>query len=112
MCLIFCSISAILNSRFLLALYETNAHLDRGGSAASPSSTLNFGGADREASSELPDFLSSLASPIQSINDNKPELFGPEATPRRLVVAKGEAIDGTVGAKVTETGKSEIGEQV
>lgn len=78
-----CSISSILNSRFLLALYETNSRLERGGSSASSFSTLNFGETDspRAAGSpELPEFLHSLAGPIHSFPDHDPELFDPEPT--------------------------------
>ncbi|KAL1937387.1 hypothetical protein VTO73DRAFT_13793 [Trametes versicolor] len=80
-------ISSILNSRFLLALYETNAYLERGGSSASSFSTLDFGEADPRAtgSPELPAFLNSLAGPIHSFTDHSftdhdPELFDPEST--------------------------------
>ncbi|EIW57019.1 uncharacterized protein TRAVEDRAFT_49830 [Trametes versicolor FP-101664 SS1] len=75
-------ISSILNSRFLLALYETNARLERGGSSASSFSTLDFGEADPRAagSPELPEFLNSLAGPIHSFPDHDPELFDPKPT--------------------------------
>ncbi|KAL1937394.1 hypothetical protein VTO73DRAFT_13800 [Trametes versicolor] len=76
-------ISAILNSRFLLALYETNTHLERGGSSASSFSTLDFGGADSlraAVSPELPEFLNSLPRPIHSLPDHDPEMFDPEPT--------------------------------
>lgn len=72
-----------MNSRFLLALYETNTHLERGGSSASSFSTLNFGEANslRAAMSpELPEFLNSLAGPIHSLPDHDPEMFDPEPT--------------------------------
>lgn len=69
-----------MNSRFLLALYETNTRLERGGSSASSFSTLDFGEADSRAagSPELPDFLRSLAGPIHSFPEHDPELFDPE----------------------------------
>lgn len=70
-----------MNSRFLLALYETNSRLERGGSSASSFSTLNFGETNslRAAGSpELPEFLHSLAGPIHSFPDHDPELFDPE----------------------------------
>ncbi|EIW57015.1 uncharacterized protein TRAVEDRAFT_49824 [Trametes versicolor FP-101664 SS1] len=76
-------ISAILNSRFLLALYETNAHLERGGSSASSFSTLDFGEAPSlraAVSPKLPEFLHSLAGPIHSLPDHDPELFDSEPT--------------------------------
>lgn len=65
----FCSsISSILNSRFLLALHEANAHLERGGTTASSTSALDFGRANPEAmSSELPEFISAIARTIHSI---------------------------------------------
>lgn len=68
----FCSsISSILNSRFLLALHETNAHLERGGTTASSTSALDFGRANEEAmSSELPESISALAGTIHSIPDD------------------------------------------
>ncbi|KAL1937371.1 hypothetical protein VTO73DRAFT_13777 [Trametes versicolor] len=72
-------ISSILNSRFLLALYETNAYLEKGGtSAATTVSTLDFGGANRAGRSELPGYLSSLAGPIHSIPDDDAGLFDSE----------------------------------
>ncbi|EIW57006.1 uncharacterized protein TRAVEDRAFT_49817 [Trametes versicolor FP-101664 SS1] len=74
-------ISSILTSRFLLALYETNAHLQKGGTSASSFSTLDFAGADQPA--ELPEFLMSLGGPIHSIDDDDPELFSLEPTPQR-----------------------------
>lgn len=69
-----------MNSRFLLALYETNARLERGGSSASSFSTLDFGEADPRAagSPELPEILQSLGGPIHSFHDHDPELFDPE----------------------------------
>lgn len=71
-----------MNSRFLLALYETNAHLERGGSSASSFSTLAFGEADPRAagSPELPEFIQSLGGPIHSFPDHDAELFDPEPT--------------------------------
>lgn len=76
--------SSILNCRFLLALYETNARLEQGGSSASSFSTLDFGEADSPratGSPELPEFFQSLGGPIHSFPDQDPELFDPEPTP-------------------------------
>ncbi|EIW57012.1 uncharacterized protein TRAVEDRAFT_49821 [Trametes versicolor FP-101664 SS1] len=98
-------ISSILNSRFLLALYETNARLERGGSSVSSFSTLDFGEADPRAagSPELPEFLHSLASPIHSFPDHDPELFDPEPA----TVQQDPGHEGEVG---TES-KLEVGAQ-
>lgn len=74
-----------MNSRFLLALHETNGRIERGGSFSSSFSTLNFGEADQRAagSPELPEFLHSLGGPILSFPDHDPELFDPETTTRQ-----------------------------
>lgn len=71
----------MLNSRFLLALHETNAHLAQGGTSVS-SMSLDFGVADRAVgSTELPEFLTELAGPIHPAPEYDPELFdaGPES---------------------------------
>ncbi|OJT09213.1 hypothetical protein TRAPUB_14339 [Trametes pubescens] len=81
-------------SRFLLALYETNAHIERGGvtSVASSFTTLDFGEAGRAAgSTELPGFLNSLAGSIRSISDSNPEPFDSETT---LQYANGAEVGG------------------
>ncbi|KAL1938460.1 hypothetical protein VTO73DRAFT_11700 [Trametes versicolor] len=98
--------SSILNSRFLLSLYETNIYLERGGgSASSFSSTLDFGEADRARSPELPEFLSSLAGPIHSIPDDDPARFDFEPTPQptpeieREAIARQESADLEGGAE-------------
>lgn len=101
---IVCSISSILNSHFLLALYESNARLERGGYSASSFSTLDFGEADLRGtgSPELPEFLQSLGGPIHSFPDHDPELFEPEPTTVQ------QEPEGYVG---TES-ESEVGAQV
>ncbi|KAL1937385.1 hypothetical protein VTO73DRAFT_13791 [Trametes versicolor] len=84
-------ISSILSSRFLLALYETNVNLERGGTSVSSFSTLDFGGLDRAAGSpQLPEFLTSLAGPIQSVpdDDDDPELFDSEPTAQHRIEAE------------------------
>lgn len=104
------SISSILNSRFLLALYETNAHLvERGGTLASSFSTLAFGEGDRAESPELPEFLSSLAGPIHSVSDNNEELFEFEMTSEQRADGE-EALNGDVGATIELTAVREVGE--
>lgn len=71
-----------MNCRFLLALYETNAYLERGGTSTSYFSTLGFCEADPRGarSPELPEFLNSLAGPIHSVPDHDLELFESELT--------------------------------
>ncbi|KAL1937392.1 hypothetical protein VTO73DRAFT_13798 [Trametes versicolor] len=89
-------ISSILNSRFLLALYETNAHLESGGTSASSFSTLDFREGNPPAGSvALPGYLSSLAGPIYSVPDDGSELFDSDSTqkhePKRVVGAEVKA---------------------
>ncbi|OJT12065.1 hypothetical protein TRAPUB_11389 [Trametes pubescens] len=111
-------ISSILSSRFLLALYETNARLERGGSSASSFSTLDFGEADPRAagSPELPEFLQSLGGPIQSFPDHDPELFDPEPTtvqqePEAEVEVRMQTeADGRAQAQAQADVEEEIGE--
>lgn len=73
-------ISSILNSRFLLALHETNARLE--GAANTSISSLSFntgGGGDlRAGSPELPEFLGVLGGSIVSFhnNDEDPQSLG------------------------------------
>lgn len=70
-------------SRFLLALYETNANIERGGvtSVASSFTTLDFGEAGRAAAStNVPGFFSSLAGSIRSISDSDQEPYDSERT--------------------------------
>ncbi|EIW57005.1 uncharacterized protein TRAVEDRAFT_49816 [Trametes versicolor FP-101664 SS1] len=76
-------ISSIMVSRFLLALYETNANIERGGvtSVASSFTTLDFGEAGRAAAStNVPGFFSSLAGSIRSISDSDQEPYDSEST--------------------------------
>ncbi|EIW57022.1 uncharacterized protein TRAVEDRAFT_49833 [Trametes versicolor FP-101664 SS1] len=75
-------ISSILNSRFLLAIYESKDHRERGGSPASSFSTVDFVEADPRAavSPELPEFSQSFGGPIYSLPNHDPELFDPEPT--------------------------------
>ncbi|OJT09211.1 hypothetical protein TRAPUB_14337 [Trametes pubescens] len=102
--------SSILNSRFLLALYETNAHLERGGTSASSFSTLDFGEADlrAEGSPELPEFLSSLGGPIHSFPDHDPDLFDSEPTAAppafEMEVSDGETGEATELIEMVEVG--------
>ncbi len=102
-----------MNSRFLLALYETNAYLERGGTSASSFSTLNFGEADprAEGSPELPDFLNPLAGPIHSFPDNDPELFDSEPTAAQPALEM-EVSDGETGEATELTEMVEVGGQV
>lgn len=72
-------------SRFLLALYETNANIERGGvtSVASSFTTLDFGEAGRAAgSTNVPGFFSSLAGSIHTISESDLEPFVSETTSR------------------------------
>ncbi|KAL1938089.1 hypothetical protein VTO73DRAFT_11918 [Trametes versicolor] len=67
-------ICSILNSRFLLALYETNASLERGG-ASDLSFSLNIDGlVDGAKSPDLPEFLTSLAGPVHITSDDEADL--------------------------------------
>lgn len=74
--------SSILNSRFLLSLYETNVQIERGGLSTLSFSDIDFNGVNRAGSPELPAFLSSLAGPIHSMTNEDPEIFEPELTDR------------------------------
>ncbi|EIW56805.1 uncharacterized protein TRAVEDRAFT_49627 [Trametes versicolor FP-101664 SS1] len=69
-------ISSALNSRFLLALHETNARM--GGTDASMVSSLNFnavsGGDPRVSSPELPGSLGVLGGPIHSFHEDDDDL--------------------------------------
>lgn len=93
-----------MNSRFLLALYETNAKLERGASSFS-SFSAGMGRIDlgQAGSPELPDFLHSLGGPIQSIPDGELEILdsapaplseGEEEVGMHWVAEAGEVSDG------------------
>ncbi|KAL1938451.1 hypothetical protein VTO73DRAFT_11691 [Trametes versicolor] len=90
-------ISSILNSRFLLALYETTAHRERGGPSLS-SFSLDFGQAfpSGGAPSDLPEFLSEFAGPIHPGIRYGPELYDAESEPEAEVrVHAGLGADGS-----------------
>ncbi|EIW53843.1 uncharacterized protein TRAVEDRAFT_51584 [Trametes versicolor FP-101664 SS1] len=66
-------ISSILNSRFLLALHETNARLEGAADASISSLSLNTGSGDApsaRASPELPPFLGPIGGAIRSFHDD------------------------------------------
>ncbi|OJT06148.1 hypothetical protein TRAPUB_3083 [Trametes pubescens] len=67
-------ISSILNSRFLLALRETNARLE-GADASISALSLNTGSTDvlRAGSPELPPFLGAIGGPIHSFHHDELE---------------------------------------
>lgn len=70
------SISSVLNSRFLLALHETNARLEGAADASISSLSLNTGSGDDPsalASPELPPFLSAIGGEIRSFHDDDSE---------------------------------------
>ncbi|KAL1937378.1 hypothetical protein VTO73DRAFT_13784 [Trametes versicolor] len=83
-------ISSTSNSRFLLALYETNARMEKGCASTSSfsGSTVDFRGANPEAPSGFPELLSTLAGPICSIPDDGSEMFDSYAKPWRKVEAE------------------------
>ncbi len=98
------SICSVLNSRFLLALYETSASLERGG-ASDLSFSLNLS----EGSPELPEYLTSLAGPVHLVpdDDDNVELSGSELTPGIGPEASAE-VEGRVAEELTR----EVGQQV
>ncbi|EIW56806.1 uncharacterized protein TRAVEDRAFT_49628 [Trametes versicolor FP-101664 SS1] len=69
-------ISSILNSRFLLALHETNARLEGAADESMSSLSLDTGSGDdrRAGSPELPEFLGVLGGPIHSFHDEDEDL--------------------------------------
>lgn len=77
------SISSILNSRFLLALHETNARLEGAADTSIPSLALDTrSGDDRRAGSpELPEFLGVLGGSIRSFQDEDEDLGSLEFAP-------------------------------
>ncbi|EIW57029.1 uncharacterized protein TRAVEDRAFT_49841 [Trametes versicolor FP-101664 SS1] len=92
-------ISSILNSRFLLELYETTAHRERGGPSLS-SFSLDFGQAfpSGGAPSDLPEFLSEFAGPIHPGMGYGPVLYDAESEPEAEVrVHAGLGADGSSG---------------
>lgn len=99
-----------MNSRFLLALYETNASLERGGASDSdldPSFSLNSGGADGVKSPDLPEFLTSLAGPVHIILDDDVELLDSETGPG---IGSKASIEVEIGCVAELTGEG--GQQV
>lgn len=87
-----------MTCRFLLALYETNAILERGGSSVS-SHSVNLSRAGQEGSPELPEFLNPLAGLIHSFPDGDPDLF--EDMPEQETEGEAEADEG-MDAEVIE----------
>ncbi|KAL1937162.1 hypothetical protein VTO73DRAFT_14504 [Trametes versicolor] len=68
--------SSILNSRFLLALHETNARLEGTADESISSLSLDTGSGDdrRAGSPELPEFLGVLGGSIHSFHDEDEDL--------------------------------------
>lgn len=77
------SISSILNSRFLLALHETNAHLEGAADTSISSLSLSTGsGGERQAGSpELPEYLGVIGGSIHSFHDDEDDLQSLEFAP-------------------------------
>lgn len=89
------SISSILNSRFLLALHETNARLvGANRSISSLSIDINDGDDQRAGSPELPQFLGAIGGPIHSFHDEDEDLrsltFGPPQEEEHEAELEGE----------------------
>ncbi|EIW57001.1 uncharacterized protein TRAVEDRAFT_21915 [Trametes versicolor FP-101664 SS1] len=101
-------ISSTSNSRFLLALYETNARMEKGCASTSSfsGSTVDFRGANPEAPSGFPELLSTLAGPICSIPDDGSEMFDSYAKPWRKV----EAEEMGAEAAVEESPSGKVGD--
>ncbi|OJT08758.1 hypothetical protein TRAPUB_368 [Trametes pubescens] len=88
-------ISSILNSRFLLALHETNARLEGAVDASITSLSLNISSGDdpRAGSPELPQFLGPIGGLIHSLPDDDLESleFAPSAPSQRETLRDPEA---------------------
>lgn len=99
-----------MNSRFLLALYETNAHLERGGTSASSFSTLEFGEAYRTGPPQLPEFLISFGGPICFIPDDDAEMFDSKMVPQFSEFEAGVGLHaGVAGETPAEGSIGEVG---
>ncbi|EIW56807.1 uncharacterized protein TRAVEDRAFT_49629 [Trametes versicolor FP-101664 SS1] len=76
-------ISSVLNSRFLLAIHETNARLE--GAADTSISSLSLhtgrGGTAQAGSPELPDFLGIIGGSFRSFHDDNEDLQSLEFAP-------------------------------
>lgn len=72
-----------MNSRFLLALHETNARLEGAGDASISSLSLNTGSGDnrRGDSPDLPEFLGVIGGSIHSFHDENEDLRSLEFAP-------------------------------
>lgn len=68
--------SSILNSRFLLALHETNARLEGAADESISSLSLDISSVDdrRAGSPELPEYLGVLGGPIRSFHNDDEDL--------------------------------------
>ncbi|OJT08763.1 hypothetical protein TRAPUB_373 [Trametes pubescens] len=76
------SITSSLNSRFLLALHETNTRLE-GGDTSISSLSFNTGssGDQRAGSPKLPEFLGVIGGPIHSFHDGEEDMESLEFAP-------------------------------
>lgn len=64
--------TSILNSRFLLALHETNARMEGAADTSISALSLDAGGGNgpRAGSPKLPEFLGVIGGPIHSFHDD------------------------------------------
>lgn len=103
------SISSVLNSRFLLALHETNARLEGAADASISSLSLNTGSGEApsaRASPELPPVLGPIGGAIHSFHDDDNEdMRSLEFAPPELRTEPGSEL----GGDILESGGSDAG---
>ncbi|KAL1940485.1 hypothetical protein VTO73DRAFT_9057 [Trametes versicolor] len=102
-------ISSILNSRFLLALHETNTRLEGAANTSLSSLTLNTGSSDTpsaRASPELPPVLGPIGGTIHAFHDDDDEdMRSLEFAPPELRTESGSELEGDI----LESGGSDAG---